>query len=203
MEVSTQELRSRRWKGRMIRLALVGLALGIAAFWTARRLHFDRGRGRDRVRSVAGVSGVQGAVSDASLRAGDLRIYNRDSTINLVLRGPEILAGLSPMTIAKVQAEMTKSSAKDSSGIGGLIASTVKQTVANTIGTHVVYRLSEIEDLRYEDGQLIAERADGRETRLFGDTKVNGTEQGRTFDAVTAGRFIEAVRARKRELGQR
>jgi hypothetical protein len=94
---------------------------------------------------------------------------------------------------------MAKNSEKDS-GFGGLIASTVKQTVANTIGTHVSYPIADIRDVRYDDGQLILERVNGSETRLFGDAKVNGEKKSDTFAREDAERFIEAVRARKRSL---
>jgi hypothetical protein len=204
MEAPPRDVRSRRWIGRLIRLGLIAFAVVLAATWIAHRVPHDTvvvGRGGRRG-NIGGVSGVQGAVSDASLGPGDMRIYNRDSTVDLILKGNQILAGLSPMTVAKVKAEMERSSAKDTSGLGGFIASTVKQTVASTIGTHVSYPLSDIREIRFEDGQLIAERYNGRETRLFGDTKVNGREQGKTFDERDAERFIEAVRARKGQLGQ-
>ena len=202
MESPTQ-LRSRRWKGRLIRIGLVGLAVALVASWIHGRVGDDSDVTIRRGRSnVGGVSGVQRSVEDATLGPGDLRIYNRDRTVDLVLQGDKILAGLSPEMVAKIRADMAKSSDKDTSGIGGLIASTVKQTVANTIGTHVSYPLSDIRDIRFEDGQLVAERMNGKETRLFGNTKVNGTEQAKTFDEAEAERFIQAVRARKRELGQ-
>lgn len=205
MEGSTRELRSRRWKGRFIRLGLVALAIAFIGLWIRPKISHDHGsarRGRGTTRSVGGVSGIQGAVPNASLGPGDLRIYNHDRTVNLVLRGNQILAGLSAETIARVQAEMARSSEKDSSGLGGLIASTVKQTVASTIGTHVIYPLSDIREIRYDNGRMTIERMNGNETQLFGNTKVNGAEQGKTFDEADAERFIEAVRARKRELGQ-
>jgi len=204
MEAPTRDVRARRWVGRLIRAGLIALAVVLGAIWIEHRIPDDTpviGRG-NRDGTIGGVSGVQREVTDASLGPGDLRVYNRDSTVDLILKGNQILAGLSPITVAKVKAEMQRSSGKDTSGIGGLIASTVKQTVANTIGTHVTYPLSDIREIRYEDGQLIVERMNGRETRLFGDTKVNGTEQGKTFEEAEAQRFIRAVHARKQQLGQ-
>lgn len=205
METPTQLRKERRWKGRFIRLGLVFLAVGVGVFWIQRKVGDHEsiviGQGdRRTVRTVGGVSRVARNVENVELAAGDMRIYNRDSTVDLVLRGAEVLAGLSPKTVAKVQAEMQKSSDKDSSGLGGLIASTVKQTVASTIGIHAAYPVSSIENMRYEDGQLVIEHTNGKTTRLFGDTKVNNREQGKTFDEDDAQRFIEAVMRRKREL---
>lgn len=180
------ERTARRWVGGMVRAGLIAIAILLIATWLARRLP-NRGR----------ISVQREPVAEETLMAGDLRIYNRDSTVDLILKGNQILAGLSPKTVAKVKAEMEKSSAKDSTGIGGLIASTVKQTVASTIGTHVAYPLSDVRDMRFEDGQLIIERRDGGKTRPFGDTKINGDEKRKSFSAADAKRFIEAVRARK------
>jgi len=217
MESPTQLRQQRRWKGRFIRFGLVLLAAGLVVGWIARKRSRDdsdsrivvAGDARSEARAVARarsrgieIAGVRRGVEETPLGAGDMRIYNRDSTVDLVLRGPEVLAGLSPKTVERVRAEMAKSSDKDSSGLGGLIASTVKQTVASTIGTHVAYPVSNIEAMRFENGQLIIEHTNGKTTRLFGDTKVNNREQGKTFDAADAQRFIDAVMARKKELGR-
>jgi hypothetical protein len=175
--------------GRLIRFGLVALALIMVATWMGRRVS----------RHTRGFSVAPAPAADMLLAPGDLRIYNRDSTVDLILRGNQVLAGLSPKTVAKIQTEMAKNSEKDS-GFGGLIASTVKQTVANTIGTHVSYPIADIRDVRYDDGQLILERVNGSETRLFGDAKVNGEKKSDTFAREDAERFIEAVRARKRSL---
>lgn len=186
METSTRNMTSRRWIGRLVRAGLVFLAIFLVAGWVWRRVpHGSR------------VAVMPAPAADAAMAPGDLRIYNRDSTVDLVLQADRILAGLSPKTVAKVQAKMQESQTKDTSGLGGLISSTVKQTVANAIGTHVAYPLSEVHDVRYEDGQLIIEKQGGGETRLFGDTKVNGRREGKLFSEEDAKRFIEAVRARK------
>ena len=86
-----------------------------------------------RVRSEA-------AVLD-TLAPGDMRIYNTDSTVDLVLKGNEILAGLSPKTIAKIQNELDTSAAGDTSGLGASISQIVK-SVAGAIGTHAAFPLS-------------------------------------------------------------
>ena len=205
MEAPTRDLRTRRWIGRLIRTGLIAVAVVFVASWGwmkvsgGRNFVFSRAN-HGSGRTIGGVSGVESAVTDASLGAGDLRIYNRDSTVDLVLRGSQVLAGLSPMTIAKVQADMAKGSDKETSGLGGMIASTVKKTVASTIGTHVAYPVANIRDIRFEDGQLLIEHTNGTETRLFGSTKVNGRDAGKLFEETDADRFIEAVRARRREL---
>jgi len=181
---------SRRWIGRLARIGLVLIAIVFIATWF----------GRKASRKIPNVRVQRAEVTDQALGPGDLRIYNSDSSVDVVLHGAQILAGLSPQTAAKVRADMAKDVDKDSSGLGGFIAQTVKQTVASAITTHIVYPVSDIEDLRYEDGQIIIERRNGDETRLFGDARVNGREQGKTFREADAERFIAAVRARKAEI---
>jgi hypothetical protein len=136
-----------------------------------------------------------------SLRPGDVQIFNADSTVDVILSGDHILAGLSPKTVNRVRRELDTTAVKDS-GLGGSIASLVKKTVAGAIGTHMVYRLADIRDVRYDNGRLVFEWRDGGDHQLFGDTKVNGQREGNTFRAEDAERFIEAVRARKKALGQ-
>ncbi len=136
-----------------------------------------------------------------SLGAGDVRIYNSDSSVDVILKGDKILAGLSPKTVARVRAEMDTGPTTDS-GIGGGIASIVKKTVAGAIGTHAAFPLADIRDVRFDRGRLIFEWANGGEHHLFGDTKVNGNREGNSFRPEDATRFIDAVHARKKALGQ-
>src|SRR5439155_3871251 len=89
-----------------------------------------------------------------SLGPGDARLYNADSTADVILKGDKIMVGLSPKTVARVRTEMDKSREKDTSGLGGAIASMVKKTVAENIGTHAVFPLADIRDLRYRNGEL-------------------------------------------------
>ena len=181
---------SRRWVAGLIRFGLVILAIAVVASWFKHRAP-EQGRVR-----------VQTEVPPPdSLGAGDVRIYNADSTVEVILSGDKILAGLSPKTVGKIRQQLDTSHATDS-GLGGSIATLVKKTVAGAIGTHAVYHLGDIRDVRYEDGRLVFEWMDGGDHNLFGSTRVDGKRQGNTFRADDAERFIEAVRARKKSLGQ-
>jgi len=184
---------SRRWIGRFVRFGLVFVAIMFAALWIGRKVSHK----------VPNIRVQRAEVTDQALAPGDLRVYNIDSTVDLVLAGDRVLAGLSPKMTEKVRADLQKHADRDTTGFGGLIAASVKQTVANAIGTHVVYLVRDIADMRYEDGQLIIEQTDGGTTRLFGDAKVNGKNESKTFRPEDAQRFIDAVRARKRELDGR
>ena len=182
---------SRRWVARFIRFGLVILAIALVASWFTHRVPTSN---KHRV-------SVQTEVPPPdSLRAGDLRIFNADSSIDVILSGDRILAGLSPKTVGKIRSELDTAGSSDS-GLGGSIASLVKKTVAGAIGTHAVYRVSEIRDVRYDNGRLVFEWVDGTDHNLFGDVKVNGDRKGNTFRAEDAERFIDAFRERKKSLG--
>lgn len=193
--------RERRWIGRLIKVGLAGLAVVVVMAWI--QFH-RRGPGDTNRVSVRGkLSGVkiQTEVPAAeALGPGDMRIVNRDSSVNLILQGDRILAGLSPQTIDKVRREMEQSTADDTAGIGGTIARAVKQTVVSSIGVHVTYAVRDIESIEYTNDHIVIVRRGGDRTSLFSSVKTDGQEVGRTFAPDDARRFVEAVRARKKAL---
>ena len=182
---------SRRFVGGLVRVALVVLG-GVLVV----------GYVRHRMPSHRRVVRVQTEVpSTDSLGPGDLRIYNADSSVDLVLQGNRILAGLSPKTVARVRGALDTSETHDTTGFGGAISQIVKRSVASAIGTHVSYPLSDIRDIRYDKGQLEFDWTDGGHHQLFNKTTVDGKNESDTFRREDAQRFIEAVRARKGEIG--
>jgi hypothetical protein len=181
---------SRRWIGRVVSAALVVLAIAFVVNWGLARIPHP---GRVHVQREI--------VPDEALGPGDLRIYNGDSSLDVVLKGDKVLAGLSPKTVARIKEEMERSASKDTSGLGGIIAQTVKQTVASNIGIHAVYPLAEVAAIRYRDGSLEIVKHDGGVSHLFGNTKVNKREVSKTFSEADAQRLNDAVRARKAALG--
>lgn len=186
---------ARRWIGRLIRAGLVVLAIAVVGFWIGRHTWASKGAAKVRVQRAE--------VTDQSLGPGDLRVYNVDSTVDLVLHGDRVLAGLSPRTADRIREKMQSEASRDTTGLGGFIAATVKQTVASAITTHVVYPVADIADMRYQDGSLVIERRDGGTTHLFGNTKVNDRNVSKSFRREDAERFIAAVRARQNQLGMR
>jgi hypothetical protein len=169
------------------------LALAVVGLWIVRRVgHRDHPVRIERT-----------APAVDALAPGDMRIYSRDSALDVVLVGDRILAGLSPQTIAKVRAKIDASKAGDSSGIGGMIASTVKSAVSQNIGVHVEHRLADLRDVVYRDGHLYIVFTDGTETEMLGNAKISSdgdTHQGVLVNEADAQRFIAAVHARKAEL---
>ena len=134
------ELAQRRWVGRFVKLGLLAITILLVVNWLSRRA--------PRASEIH----VQSAPpTAATLGPGDAQIFTRDSAVNLILQGDKVLAGLSPMTVAKIRTEIEQSGANDdTTALGGSIAKFVKKTVADNIGTHVVYPLAEIRDIAYE-----------------------------------------------------
>jgi hypothetical protein len=177
---------SRRFIAGVIRLALV-----VLAFVVIGRYFSHRGPARRHVRVQKDVP------PQDSLRPGDIRIYSTDSAVDLVLSGNNILAGLSPKTVAKVKQDLEKSTSRDTSGgLGASISQIVKSSVAGAIGTHASFPLSDIRDIRNDGGRIVVDWKSGGGHDLFGDTKVNGSKVSNAFSPEDAERFVEAVRAR-------
>ena len=79
---------------------------------------------------------------------------------------------------------------------GATIVAKVKQTVADKISLRAVYPLADIRDLRYEDdGRLILEWRNGKETTLLGDNvRVDNDRDSNKFRRQDAERLIAAGR---------
>jgi hypothetical protein len=176
---------SRRWIAGFIRAGLAVLAIVLIGAYFGHRMP---GRRHVRVQTEA--------PPPDSLGPGDLRIYNADSSVDLILMGDKILGGLSPKTIAKIKGKLETSASGDTTGLGGSISQIVKKSVAGAIGTHTVYSLSDIRDIRYDNDQIVFDWKDGGNHQLFGSTKVNGEKVSDTFRPEDAQRFVDAVRAR-------
>lgn len=186
------ELAARRRTYNLVRAGLIAGTIALVAIFLVRKSPVPTSM---RLESEA--------PTRVALAPGDIRIVSVDGSVDLVLMGDRILAGLSPQKVAEIRTELEKSSGKDTAGLGGSIAQIVKKTVAGAIGTHMAYPLAEIRDIRYERGRLVIESNDGRENTLFGNTKVDGRELSNSFREDDAHRFIAAVRARKAALGRR
>jgi hypothetical protein len=180
---------SRRLISGLFRLALVVLAIVFVSRYFKRRV--------SRSMPVSSHVRLQSDSPPAdSLGPGDIRIFDADSAVDLTLVGDKILAGLSPKTVAQVKNEMDKSTG-DTTGLGGSISQIVKRSVAGAIGTHAVFPISDIRDIRYEHDQIVFDWTDGGKHELFGNTQVNGSKASKSFRREDAERFIAAFRARK------
>ena len=197
--ITEQERKRRRLKYRLVQLVLVMLTVGIGlAFVMNRRgVDFDTDVrvGRSEVTLSTDVP------APSQLAAGDMQLFNEDSTVDLILQGRHILAGLSPKTVERVRSEIRNAGPDDSSGIAGFIASTVKEQVADKIGTHVRYDIADIDDIRLEGDRLVIDWKSGKQQQLFESVKID-RERGSAnrFRRDDALRFIELVKARQRQI---
>jgi hypothetical protein len=185
---------SRRFVAGLIRIGLVILAIVIAGAYVGHRMPRHS---HMRVETEA-------PPPAAALAPGDMRIYNADSSVDLVLEGDRIRAGLSPKTVEKIRAEMEHSTTAETSGLGGSIAQIVKKSVAGAIGTHGAFPISAIRDIRYEGGdvgEIVIDWKDGGTHQLFGNTSVDGSKVGMSVRRKAAEPFGAAVRARMSEAG--
>lgn len=180
------ELNERRTVSRLARFGLLALAVILGASWMMRRVP-----GRGRIGVETQVPTVE------ALGVGDVQIFNEDSTVDVILRGNQILAGLSPRMVAKVRADMENSARKETTGIGGSIAQMVTKTVADKIGTHVAYDVADIRDIRYDNGRLVLEWKRGGDHRIFGKITVDEDQNAGRFREADAQRFIAAFKARQ------
>ena len=188
------DLRERRNIARAFQVALIVLAIGLAIGWAKRK--------------APGHRNVQFQVQPpdvTTLVAGDVEIFNIDTTVSLLLKGDRIYAGLSPKMVAKIRAEITKDDLKDkdTSGLGGAIAKVVKEQVAEKIASRMVYDLKDIRDIEYREPRLVIEWKRGGEQQIFGNIKVSEDGDQRSagrFRPEDAERFIAAVRERQRAL---
>lgn len=183
------EIRDRK---RVIFWVRLGLIFGTIVFvfsWIG-------GKVSNKVRNVH----VQQAPVATTLGPGDVQILTTDGQMDATLSGDKILVGLSPATIAKVKADMAKKSGPDS-GLGAVISNAVKSTVASAIGTHISYAIRDVREIEYKNGQLTLIMNDGDTHGLQGDSKDGNTKRPAEYSKDDAARFIDAVTARKKELG--
>ena len=198
MMITEQERKRRRLRYRLIQLVLVVLTAGIGLAFFASKRSSDVGRAIESRREV----GISTDVPAASqLGPGDMQLFNEDSTVDLILQGPHILAGLSPKTVERIRSEIRGAGPDDSSGLAGFIASTVKEQVADKIGTHVRYNVRDIADIRLDGDRLVIEWKSGKEQQLFESVKIDGRRgSANRFRPDDARRFIELVKARQRQI---
>jgi len=178
-------MNSRRVIGNLIAFGLVCFSLVLLVGWVKRKVS-----SHNHVR-------VEAQAPPETLGPGDMRIYNADSSVDVVLMGDKILAGLSSKTVAKIKSGLDESRSGDTSGFGGMVSQIVKSSVAGAIGTHAVFPLADIKDIHYSDGKIRVQWSDGGDKELFSGTSVNHQKVSDSFNEADAKRFVEAVRARK------
>lgn len=100
------------------------------------------------------------------LGLGDIRIATTDSAIEIAIIGDSLVGGFGAATRAKIAAATDTGKVKGS-GLGANIEKMVKSTVAGALDKEMYYPLSEISDIRYEDGLLVFYDKDGKRMHVM------------------------------------
>jgi len=169
--------------------AIVAVPLVIAAC--------DRGSTRVRVSSGRDRSDATFAERDTNrvLGPGDIRVMNSDSSVEIAVIGDSIVTGFGPRLIAEIQKSTDTNSAGN--GFGAGIEKMVKNAVASALNREIKYAITDVKDVRYEDGKLQFYWKDGSRMKILESTHSNDKPISETFSVADAQRFIAAFHARK------
>lgn len=174
-----------RWiPGAVLPLSLLGLAA----------CRHDRGR------NGASLADAHWVARDTArkLGPGDVQITSADTTVELAIIGDSIVSGLSQKTLDKIRADMAKDSGDAKGGsFGASIASFVKNTVSSALSHEIHYPVSDVQDVRYENGSLVFYAKTGGRMHIFESTNGSRSHDADTFRPADAEAFIAAFKARK------
>jgi hypothetical protein len=174
-------LTARRWAG----VALVAAPLCIAACGDVRVSKDDRSDATFATRDT-----------NRTLRPGDVRIMNVDSSFELAVIGDSVVTGFGPKALEEIR-KGTDTSAVTGTGFAANIEKMVKSTVAGAINKEIKYAVADIQSVRYENSKLEFTWKDGSAMRIFESSKKNGKAISETFPAAEANRFVAAFNAKK------
>jgi len=134
------------------------------------------------------------AISEDTLKAGDVRIVTTNGGVDLALIGDSISSGLSPEALRKVRRE-TDTANVTGSGFGAQIEKMVKGSVQGAIGTRVSFPVSAVRSVHY-DGEKLVFEWNGEPRKIFEQAKMDGKPLLASFSPEDAKRFADAVNAR-------
>ena len=128
-----------------------------------------------------------------SLGLGDIRIATTDSALELALIGDSLVAGFGASARAKIK-DATDTSRVHGSGFGASIEKMVKSSVAGALDHQMEMPLSEISDVRYEDGLLVFYDKKGARMHIMERDK--GKDRPSEFTESDAQAFIKAFKSK-------
>lgn len=129
------------------------------------------------------------------LGPNDMIITTRDSAMEMGVIGDHIAMRLSGRSLARVRAE-TDSSTVQGKGFGASIERLVKKGVASALAKQVNVPLSDVRDVRYENGRIVFDW-NAKPAISPDNTKSDGKDLLSSFSEEDARRFVAAVKARK------
>ncbi|HEY4129906.1 MAG TPA: hypothetical protein VGM50_04785 [Gemmatimonadaceae bacterium] len=132
--------------------------------------------------------------SARTLGPGDIRIASRDSSVEVALVGDSIVAGLGARVRNKVAVDLDTTKVSGT-GLSSSIEKMVKGTVASALDHEIMFPISDVSDVRSQDGRLVFYDKDGKQMNMFNSNKHN--DDSKTFSPADADAFVAAFKARK------
>jgi hypothetical protein len=130
-----------------------------------------------------------------STPAGDsVGIINRTGAVLLSVARDSVSMGFSPATLAKIRRETDTTGS--GSGFGAMIERTVKSGVQTMLSTRVMVPLTDIENVRYEDGAITFDYRTRPKGMKLEDIKIDNEPALHSFREEDARMFVNAVQAR-------
>jgi hypothetical protein len=137
-----------------------------------------------------------------TLGEGDVAVTSTDGAVQLMLVGDTVRMQLSDSLRASVKAGVDSSLDADAGAIGGAIGGAVGKLVGGAMGFVVRLPVHEVENVRYEEGQIRFESHGTSKFTMGGPGNEDGDgKNGAKFSPEDGERFVEAVKARQRERG--
>ncbi len=143
--------------------------------------------------SATHAAGMAASGQSATTSGQPIVIQTVDRGIVLGLVHDTVYMGLSDSLLTKARTDMTRDRA-DTGVLGGAFAAFIKKTVGNALGTRVRYPISDIQSVRYEDGEIKFEYRN-KHAMSFESISGHDTKALADFAPSDARRFVAAVNA--------
>ncbi len=161
----------------------------------------SRSAGAKADSSVSADAGVlsrratNGSANDTSAAnsAGALEIHTIGKGMALGLARDTVYMGLSDSVLTSARAEMAADK-DDSSAVGSALAGMIKKQVGAALGTRVKYPISDIQSVRYENGEIKFEYRH-KHAISFESVSTDSKKALANFKPEDARRFVSAVNA--------
>lgn len=154
----------------------------------------DRGASNSSTSSASGSSGANGTGTASTMASGQpIVIHNIGNEVVLGLVHDTVYMGLSDSLLTKARSDMARDQA-DTGGLGSAFGGFIKKTVGNALGTRVRYPISDIESVRYENGEIKFQYRH-RHVMSFESVSATNRKALASFSPADSQRFVAAVNA--------
>lgn len=138
------------------------------------------------------------AGSEATLREGDLFAANTENgAVRLGLTRERVYFGLSEQLQEHVDSEIESGIGESDNRIARSIGAAVQRGIAGAMDISIDYRIDEIRDVDYRDGELVFDFVDPEDGRTLRGTDVDDEPITRAFTEEDARAFVDAFRRAK------